>query len=102
MTDLVSPAASAEVPPYDNTNGAPFIYFDIAPTFGTFNGAIQVELASRILAPGPSGIVEVKFLATGRLRCSPSAAGQLRDAIDAALKMLEQPQPAVAASGKLN
>jgi hypothetical protein len=103
MADPTNAPVSAEFPPYDNASSAPFIYFDIAPTYGIFNGAIQIELASRLLAPNPDGAVEVKFLATGRLRCSPVAAGLLRDAIEAALKMLEQPQQGpAAATGKLN
>jgi len=37
-----------------------------------------------------------------RLRCSPAAALNLRNAIDTSLKMLEQPQQAPAATAKLN
>ena len=104
MADPTNAPISAAFPPFDNASSAPFIYFDIVPTPGIFNGTIQIELFSRLLAPNPDRTVEVKFLATGRLRCSPVAAGLLRDAIEAALKMLEQPQqqgPA-AATGKLN
>lgn len=101
MADPADPTISTNVPSYDDASDAPFVYFDIAPVFGTFNGAIQIELASRLLVPAPDGTVGIKFRTTGRLRCSPAAAGHLRDAIEAALKMLEQPQGA-AASGKLN
>jgi hypothetical protein len=59
--------------PYEDCSTAPFVYFDIVPTHGIMNGAIQIELASRILAPG-DGAVVIKFLTSGRLRCSPSAA----------------------------
>jgi hypothetical protein len=48
------------------------------------------------------GSVEIKFITSGRLRCSPVAALSLRNAIDASLKMLEQPQQAPAATAKLN
>jgi hypothetical protein len=93
------------VPTFHNPETAPVIYFDIAPAYGIFNGAIQIELAGRTLKPAPSGPVEIEFLVTGRLRCSPIAAGHLREAIDKALEMLknasEQPAAAVA-PGKLN
>lgn len=90
-------------PPYQESDAAPFIYFDAAATFGVLAGAVQIELASRILTPTPDGGVAVRFLCNGRLRCSPTAAVHLRDALNAALNMLEQPQdtPRVAAS-KLN
>jgi hypothetical protein len=103
MSDPTSTAVNPTTPPYVDDGKAEFVYFDIAPTFGVFAGAIQIELASRVLIPLPDGGVDIKFLATARLRCSPAAAGNLRDAINAALKMLEQPQPEqVAAANKLN
>jgi hypothetical protein len=89
---------------YEDTGGAaPFVYFDIIGAHGIMNGAIQIELASRILIARPDGGVEIKFITSGRLRCSPTAATNLRAAIDGSLKMLEQPQqgPAATAS-KLN
>jgi hypothetical protein len=63
-----------------------------------------VELATRILVPKPDGSTEVKFISSGRLRCSANAATNLRNGLDAALKMLEQPQGSTAAiaAGKLN
>jgi hypothetical protein len=55
--------------------------------------------------PSPEGGVTIEFVCTGRLRCSPKAAQFLRDSIDAALKMLAQPEqqmgPTVA-TGRLN
>lgn len=66
---------------------APFIYFDHAPTFGTQSGAIQVELAARIIAPAQGG-TRNDFVLTAHLRCSPNAALELRNAIDKALGML--------------
>jgi hypothetical protein len=47
---------------------APLIYFDIIGAYGTMHGAIEVELATRILVPKPDGSAEVKFLSSGRLR----------------------------------
>jgi len=65
------------------------------------NGAIQIELATRILLPGSDAVL-IKFMTSGRLRCSPTAARHLREALDAALKMLDQPQDSPAAASKLN
>ena len=90
---------------YEDTGAvAPLVYFDIVGAYGTMNGSIEVELATRILVPKGDGSTDVKFLASGRLRCTPTAATNLRNALDAALKVLEQPQAnmtAIAAS-KLN
>jgi hypothetical protein len=68
------------------------------------NGSVEVELATRILVPKPDGSTEVKFISSGRLRCSANAAVNLRNGLDAALKMLEQPQGSTAtiAAAKLN
>ena len=78
---------------YEDSGGAaPLIYFDIIGAYGTMNGSIELELATRILVPKPDGTTEVRFLSTGRLRCSPTAAVNLRNGLDAALKMLEQTQ----------
>ena len=78
---------------YEDSGGAaPLIYFDIIGAYGTMNGSIELELATRILVPKPDGTTEVRFLSTGRLRCSPAAAVNLRNGLDAALKMLEQSQ----------
>jgi hypothetical protein len=103
MANPTTTAVSATAPAYVDDSTAQFVYFDMAPTFGVFGGAIQIELASRILIPLPDGGVNIKFVATTRLRCSPAAAGHLRDALNAALKLLEQPQQEqVAAANKLN
>jgi len=91
-----------EIPAYENVNAAPVVYFDIAPAHGIMGGIIQIELASRILNAMPDESVEVKFVTTGRIRCSPTAALNLRNALDASLKMLEQQQHAPAATAKLN
>jgi hypothetical protein len=90
---------------YEDTGAAaPLVYFDIIGAYGTMNGSIAVELATRILVPKPDGSTEVKFLSSGRLRCSANAATNLRNGLDAALKMLGQSQAdtATIAAGKLN
>ena len=88
---------------YEDTGAmAPVVYFDIVAAYGTMNGSIEAELATRILLPRTDGTTDVKFLSSGRLRCSPSAALQLRNALDAALKMLEQPQANAVATSTMN
>jgi len=90
---------------YEDTGAlAPLVYFDIVGAYGTMNGAVEVELATRILVPKPDGSTEVRFISSGRIRCSANAATNLRNGLDAALKMLEQPQASAGAiaAGKLN
>ena len=88
---------------YENVDTAPIVYFDIPPAHGVIGGAVQIELAVRILNAVSDGSVETKFITSGRLRCSPTAALNLRNAIDASLRMiLEQPQQAPAATAKMN
>src|SRR5258708_3558067 len=88
---------------YEDTGGlAPLVYFDIVAAYGAMHGAVEVELATRILVPKTDGATEVKFLSSGRLRCSPTAAANLRNALDAALKMLEQPQANAVATTTMN
>ena len=98
---MTEPAETHELL-YENVNTAPFVYFDLTPTHGILGGTIQIELAARILNTLPDGGVEIKFITTGRLRCSPTAALNLRNAIDATLKMLEQPQQSPVAATKMN
>lgn len=82
--------------------GAPFIYFDVVPTNGVFNGAVQIELASRVIIPSESG-TKIEFVINGHLRCSPAAAAALRAAIDNSLSMIEQAaMPQQAASNAVN
>ena len=101
MTD--QPPANAPDLVYEDTGAsAPLVYFDIVGAYGTMNGSIEVELATRILVPQPDGSTQVKFLSSGRLRCSATAASNLRNALDAALKMLEQPQAGPVAASKMN
>lgn len=103
MTDQ-PPAKPGNLVYEDTGAAAPLIYFDIVGAYGTMNGSIELELATRILVPKPDGSTEVKFISSGRLRCTQNAAMNLRNGLDAALKMLEQPaaNAAVVAAGKLN
>ena len=104
MADPEAPKPPSNVVYQDTGGAAPLVYFDIIGAYGTMNGSIEMELATRILVPKPDGSTEVKFLSTGRLRCTANAATNLRNGLDAALKMLEQPEAktsAIAAS-KLN
>jgi hypothetical protein len=67
------------------------------------SGAIQIELAARIASPLQGGGVKMEAVAMAHLRCTLAAAIFLRDALDASVKMLEQPHQRPAASaGKLN
>jgi hypothetical protein len=88
----------------DSGAAAPLVYFDIVGAYGTMNGSIEIELATRILVPKSDGSTDEKFISSGRLRCTQNAAVNLRNGLDAALKMLEQPQGSAAAvaAGKLN
>jgi hypothetical protein len=102
LADQENPKPSADLIYEDTGAMAPLVYFDIIGAYGTMHGAVEVELATRILVPKPDGSTEVKFLSSGRLRCSPTAATNLRNSLDAALKMLEQPQADPVAASKMN
>jgi hypothetical protein len=101
LSDPKAPG-NPDMPEYVDLGAAPYIYFDMAPAHGIMAGIIQVELAARTLTPLHEGGVEVKYVSVARLRCSAIAAGHLRDAINAALKMLEESNEAPAASSRLN
>jgi hypothetical protein len=104
LADQENPKPPADLIYEDTGAMAPLVYFDIVGAYGTMNGSIEVELATRILIPRQDGTTEVKFVASGRLRCTANAATNLRNGLDAALKMLEQPQANLAAiaASKLN
>jgi hypothetical protein len=106
MSDPTDPGGTTTPPPYRHSDSAPFVYFDYVPTHGVLNGAVQVELAGRILSPifGPDNVVVVEVISVAHLRCSPTAATFLRDALNGALKMLEDVQGATptVATGRLN
>jgi hypothetical protein len=87
----VSEAPEVPSPPvYRNSDVAPFIYFDVVAAYGVLTGSIEIELAARILSPAVAG-KPVEFITAGRLRCSPTAAAQLREAVNSSLKMLQLP-----------
>lgn len=90
------------VPQFDNRNDVPTVYFDIAPAYGVMSGIVQIELGARILVPQQDDSVDVRFVSCGRLRCSATAAVHLHNALDASLKMLEQPAPNPVGASKLN
>lgn len=102
MADQENPKPAPDLIYEDTGAAAPLVYFDIIGAYGTMHGSIEIELATRILVPKHNGSTEVKFLSSGRLRCSATAAANLRSAIDAALKMLEQPQPDPVAASRMN
>ena len=87
MTDSSSPTPKVTV---TRDPGARFIHFDGVAAHGVMNGAVEIELASRILIPANDRTI-VEFVINGHIRCSPSAARALRSAIDDCLRMLEQP-----------
>ncbi len=58
---------------FRDSGTAPIVYFDAVSAHGVLNGAIQIELVSRILVPLADGGVRLEFLTSGRLRCSPAA-----------------------------
>ena len=82
----------ADTVTYVDRPDAPIVYFDIAPAHGVMAGAIEIELAARTLNPLSDGSVEVRFVTTARLRCSQAGGLHLRNALEAALKMLEVPE----------
>ena len=104
MADQENPRPAAGLIYEDTGAAAPLVYFDIIGAYGTMHGSVEIELATRILVPGQDGSTVVKFLSTGRLRCSPTAAANLRSAVDATLKLLEQPQqqPDPVAASRMN
>ncbi len=98
----VDPPGKGPVPAFDNRNDVPVIHFDIAPAYGVMRGIVQIELGARVLVPHHDDSVDVRFVSCARLRCSATAAMHLRNALDASLKMLEQPQPNPVGASRLN
>jgi hypothetical protein len=76
------------------------VYFDQVPAHGTVGGAIEAELAIRGLNLNFEG--NVRFITSGRLRCSPAAAKKLIEALSAALELFERQLQGPAAASKLN
>ena len=52
------PAKPSDLIYEDTGAAAPLVYFDIVGAYGTMNGAVEVELATRILVPKPDGSTE--------------------------------------------
>jgi len=101
MSETTTGAPAA--PAYQERFDAPVVYFDFVAANGIMNGAIEIELAHRVLTPGAGTDVKIHLTTSGRLRCSPTAARGLIEGLQQALKMLEQPQaPASATATKLN
>jgi hypothetical protein len=78
------------IPGYrDDPDSAPFIHFDVVPTYGVLAGSVQIELAAQILAPLKSGGARAEFITVGHLRCTQAVAASLRDALIAALDIID-------------
>src|SRR5215468_11120982 len=86
----MDPPGKGQVPTFENRTDVPTIYFDIAPAYGVMSGIVQVELGARILVPHHDDSVDVRFISCGRHRCSAAAAVELRNALDAAEKTVQQ------------
>lgn len=90
---------------YENISDAPMVYFDLAPGYGILGGVIQIELAARILIPHSDGSVDARFVSCGRLRCSVTAATNLRNALDTLLNTPDedlQPRIVPIGTSKMN
>ena len=77
----------AAAPILKNSAAAPFVHFDNVPVMGTYQGNIEIELASRTLMPKPDGSVVAELNCVGHLRCSVQAASMLIEALEKALEM---------------
>ena len=86
MADKTSPKGPGIKVAPGSSELAPFIYCDGVATYGLNNEIIQLELASNTIMPEGTG-TRTDVLITAHLRCSPSAAIGLRDAITRALEM---------------
>ena len=40
--DDIDRSDKGSVPPYDNSNSVPTVYFDIAPAYGVMSGIVQI------------------------------------------------------------
>jgi hypothetical protein len=86
-------------PQYADSSDAPTIFFDCIARYGVMDGVIQIEIAGSVMVPRQDGGVDIKFVPTGRLRCSAEAARALRQSLDIALSMAEHPRTAPGCSG---
>ena len=86
----------------EDVESAPFIAFDIAPPYGTLSGALQIELAARVIEVLENGSTSTALRCVAHLRCTPAAAQSLLAAIDGALKLASQNQINPVAAKNLN
>jgi hypothetical protein len=87
MTD---PTHNDEFKPIQDLPTAPIIFFEFCPTLGNNNGLINIMLAAGIVLPTATTATDVVPVAVAHLRCTSTAAAQLRDALIAAL-LIGQP-----------
>lgn len=80
-------------PVLKNSAASPFVYFDEAPTCGQLSGMIAVELSATVVNPTATGGTVMEKIVTAHLRGSPVAMRSLVNAIESALKFLEQQPP---------
>jgi hypothetical protein len=64
---------------------APVVYFEGAANFGCNNGIANVTLAAARYLATDEGGVAMDVIAVAHLRCSISAAADLRNALDSAI-----------------
>jgi hypothetical protein len=84
------PNPPAPSPMLKNAANAPVIYFDGVPAIGAFSGNVELELAVRLIMPQRDGVSTTTDMGcVAHLRCSASAAIQLRDSLNRALEMLD-------------
>jgi hypothetical protein len=102
------PSKANRITRYRNCQTAPLIFFDAPVAWAAGEDILAIELGARAMAPAGDvederdGDVaaEMEGHIVGRLRCSRTAARQLRDVLG---KMLDCPQGAVTpVVGKLN
>ena len=66
---------------YEDTGAnAPLVYFDIVGAYGTMNGSVEIELATRILVPKSDGSTEVARVTGGAALLPEDGARVLRGA----------------------
>jgi hypothetical protein len=96
MTEKPAPLPPAEMfVPIQNLPSAPIIFFEFCPTLGNNNGLINIMLGAGLVMPTSGPGTETIPVAVAHLRCTTTAATQLRDALNKALELgaaFEPPQ----------
>src|SRR3954466_10188011 len=88
MTEKPAPLPPAEVfVPIQNLPTAPIIFFEFCPTLGNNNGLINIMLGAGLVMPTNGPGTETIPVAVAHLRCTTTAATQLRDALNKALEL---------------